>query len=309
VTRSRAIRIALYALAGLVAAAIAGVVAAAFLAHSDSGGGLTSSLAVAAQPAAGTPPAPPPGALVLAREDGDLAVALAVQRGRPLRLTATVLAQSGGGADGLHVSFRLPGHAPIDATPCGPGCYTASADVPLPRSVSVVANGAPARFALPPSWGSGAAFVHRATRAFDGLRSVVYLERLASSPTLKLVTLWRLQAPDRVAYTIRHGSRAVVIGDRRWDKAQGGQWVPSAASPLDIPEAPWGTAITNAHVLERSGDTVVASWFNPDVPAWFTASFDAHKALPRTLSMVAAAHFMHHDYLEFNRPLEIRPPR
>src|SRR5262249_12455254 len=156
----------------------------AFLVHSDSGGGLASSLPVAAKPAAGTPPAPPRGALVLAREDGDLAVALAVQRGRPLRLTATVLSQNGGGADGLEASFRLPGHAPHDATPCGHGCYTASADVPLPRSVTVVANGSPTRFALPAKWGNGTSFVRRATRAFDGLRSVVYLERLASTPTV-----------------------------------------------------------------------------------------------------------------------------
>jgi hypothetical protein len=307
VKTGRGLRFVLFSLAGLAAAAVVGVVAAAFLAKGGSGSGPAALVGTVA-PAVKTPPAPPAGALVLAREDGKLAVALAVQRVRPLRLTATVLAPTGGGADGLDVSFRVPGHIALRGQPCGSGCYAASAPIPLPRSVTVVAGGSPARFDLPASWSNGTGFLRRATRAFDGARSVVYRERLATSPTLRLVTLWQVEAPNRMAYAIRNGSRAVVIGERRWDKAQGGRWVRSTVSPLDIPTAPWGSRITNAHVLARHGDTIVASWFDPDVPAWFTATFDARKALPRTLSMTAAAHFMHHDYLEFNRPLAISPP-
>jgi hypothetical protein len=309
VTTRRVARFALFSLAGLAAAAVAGMVAAAFVVSGGSGGGLaTTPKVVAAAPAPGRPPSPPAGALVLAGEDGALAVALAVQRGRPLRLRATVLAATGGGDDGLDVSFRLPGHGPLRGEPCGSGCYAASAAVATPRSVTVRASGKSIRFALPATWSDGTGLLRRATRAFEGLRSVVYLERLASSPTARLVTLWRLEAPDRVAYAIRHGSQAVVIGGYRWDKARGGRWVRSTASPLDVPIPVWGTRITNAHVLERRGGTVVASWFNPDVPAWFTARFDARTALPRTLEMTAAAHFMHHRYLGFNRPLGIRPP-
>ena len=52
----------------------------------------------------------------------------------------------------------------------------------------------------------------------------------------------------------------------------------------------------------------MVSLLNRSIPAWFTISLD-RKLLPRSLDMTAAAHFMHHDYLSFNRPLRIEPPR
>src|SRR5262249_5492578 len=55
------------------------------------------------------PPAPPDGALVLARRAGTLAVGLAVERPPDATLTASVLAPSGGGFSGLPVAFRLGG--------------------------------------------------------------------------------------------------------------------------------------------------------------------------------------------------------
>jgi hypothetical protein len=99
------------------------------------------------------------------------------------------------------------------------------------------------------------------------------------------------------------------VGPRRWDRARaGGRWQPSSISPLDLPAAPWGEQETNAYLLERHGDVDVVAWANPSIPAWFTARLDRRTALPRSMTMTAAAHFMHHRYLEFNRPLGIRPP-
>jgi non-ribosomal peptide synthetase component F len=48
---------------------------------------------------------------------------------------------------------------------------------------------------------------------------------------------------------------------------------------------------------------------NPTTPAWFTASIDRRTYQTLRLRMTAAAHFMQHRYVEFDRPLAIRPPR
>ena len=53
----------------------------------------------------------------------------------------------------------------------------------------------------------------------------------------------------------------------------------------------------------------VVSFANPTTPAWFTAWIDRSTYRPLRLRMTAAAHFMTHDYLAFNRPLRLTPPR
>jgi len=137
---------------------------------------------------------------------------------------------------------------------------------------------------------------------------------MANASRIQLVsaleTLWRIEAPNRLEYRIRGGAQAVVVGGRRWDRTSAdGAWRESAISPLALPAPPWGRRATNAHLLRREGGVDVVSWANPSIPAWFTARLDRRTALPRSLRMTAAAHFMRHTYLEFNRPLSIRPPR
>lgn len=245
------------------------------------------------------PPPPPVGAIVLAQEAGRRAVAIAV---RPGRVSATVLAPSGGGEDGLHVS--LNGTA---ATPCGHGCY--AANVPSARRVLVAIDGRAVVFRLPRTARRADALVRRATRVFESLRSVVYRESLASSPTNRIFTTWELQAPDRLAYAISDGVRAVVIGGVRWDRTGNGPWRKSQTSPLQVPRTTWGTYVLDAHVLVEDGPVAVVSWANPGIPAWFTVRFDRRTLRPLDLKMTAAAHFMHQRYLAFNRLPRIRPPR
>jgi hypothetical protein len=187
------------------------------------------------------------------------------------------------------------------------GCYRADTRV-RGGAVRVRVGRETATFDVPNVPRPAQTFVRRATRAFSNLRSVVFREHLASGPKLAIDTLWRLVAPNRMTYAIRGGSDAVVIGAHRWDRAPGGPWQPSTISPLELPAPPWGTRIVDAHLLSRDGDTVLVSWANPAIPAWFVGRFDARTALPQTLSMTAAAHFMLHHYLSFNRPVAIRPP-
>jgi hypothetical protein len=256
------------------------------------------------------PPPPPRGALVLGGESGSRAVALAVT---PRRLTATVLSPDGGPLSGLKVSF-VAGSRVVQAHPCGAGCYSARA----PRASRVVvrpSGSKPVVFDLPAKPRPGTAIVARAARVTRALQSLVYVESLRSGPKGGLLTTWELQAPDELEYRIRGGASAIVLGERRWDRDRAGApWRRSQQLPaLRVPQPAWGSLATNAYVLREGrvdGRPVwVVSFANPNTPAWFTAWVDRSTYRPLRLHMTAAAHFMTHRYLEFNRPLAIRPPR
>ncbi len=255
-------------------------------------------------------PPPPAGELVLGGESGSRAVALAVGRGR---LTATVLSPEGGPLSGLAVSFRA-GSRVIKTAACGDGCYSAAA--PRAGRVEVRQSGSrPVVFRVPATAPPAAAIVARAARVTRKLRSLVYVESLRSGPTGGLLTTWRLQAPNQVEYRIRGGASAVVLGTRRWDRDRSGaKWRRSQQlPPLRVPQPAWGSRATNAHLLGETrvdGRPVwIVSFVNPSTPAWFTTWIDRTTYRPLRLHMTAAAHFMTHRYLEFDRPLAIRPPR
>jgi hypothetical protein len=252
---------------------------------------------------------PPRGAVVVARESGSRAVALAVGHGR---LTATVLAGSGEPDTGLPVLFRVGGRT-VKASSCGDGCYTAAA--PAAQRVDVLlGSGAPVSFDVPAHSRPADAIVRRASRVFRGLRSLVYTESLRSSPKVGLLTTWKMQAPDQVSYKISNGASAVVIGNRRWDRSKpSAKWVESEQAPkLQVPAPTWGNLAVNAHVLGTAtiaGRAVwVVSFVNPSVPAWFTAWIDRGNYRTLRLRMTAASHFMFHRYVAFDRKLAITPP-
>jgi copper transport protein len=263
-------------------------------------------------------PTPPRDVVTFARQSRELAVALAVRPGRPLGLVATIIGQSGGGVDGLNVELVAanPGHrASALARTCGHGCYTTSLRVSQPTVFEVDIAGAgrlrSVAFPVPGAWppAPGTAFLRRATRAFRGLSSVVYQERLASRPGNAIETTWKLLAPDRLEYSIRGGAGGIVIGGTRWDRpAPEAAWQRSEATPVEQPFPPWGTRMADVRVLRTTGSKVTLSWLDPQVPAWFTGTFDRRTGLPRELRMTAAAHFMRHRYLAYNRAIRIEPP-
>ena len=256
------------------------------------------------------PPPPPRGALVLGGESGSRAVALAVGK---RRLTATVLSPDGGPLSGLKVSFAT-GSKVVPAGPCGLGCYSAPA--PRPAHVQVRLSGSkPVDFEIPARARPAAAIVARAALATRKLKSLVYVESLRSGPTGGLLTTWTMKAPNEVEYRIRGGADAIVIGTRRWDRDRAGApWRRSQQLPaLRVPLPAWGARATNAYVLRETSvggrPAWVVSFANPSTPAWFTAVIDRATYRPLQLHMTAAAHFMTHRYLEFDRPLTIEPPR
>ena len=264
-------------------------------------------------------PAPPPGAVVYSRQLGQDALALAIvpRRGSAL-LHASVVSGQGVGVSGLDVSFRLEG-ASARATACGRGCYRTTLPVSgRPAAVEVSVRGpSPAdwRVALPAAWPppDGTALVRRAGRVWRALDSVSFFETLGSGTGTVVASRWQLQAPNRLAYQVKGGWAAVIVGARRWDRAPGrARWVESPQSPLTQPVPTW-VAVRDAHVLGpvtvQGRPAWLVSFYDPVTPAWFTVAID--RATGRTLDvhMVATAHFMHDTYGAFNSTAPITPPR
>jgi hypothetical protein len=309
------------ALLGIGAVLVVGFVAGALvLTRTGSGHGSavdTTRLNVASTGSVTEPPPPPRGALVLAHEAGERAVALAVERGSRPRLTATVLSSSGGGEPGLRLAFRLGRGAPVlVGHSCGRGCYTARVPPGAAlRRVEVLLAGRRIAFRIPKAARPAARIVARATRVFRGLRSLVFVESLRSGPSGGIVTTWSLAAPDRVAYRIHGGASAVVIGRTRWDRdTPDAPWRRSAQlPPLQVPQPAWGDVAVDAHVIGTAhvaGRPVwVVTFTNPTTPAWFTAWIDRRSYRTLQLRMTASSHFMFHRYESFDRPLRIRPPK
>jgi hypothetical protein len=168
-------------------------------------------------------------------------------------------------------------------------------------------------FTIPRRTEPGSALVRKARQAYASLHSLVIHERLASSTRDRITTLWQIVAPDSLTYRTSAGSRAVVIGAERWDANGKGPLVRSAQSPLQLPGAQWGPRWLNARALgwTRVGRrrARLVSFFDPQLPGWFEMALEPRTNRPLELEMTAAAHFMHHLYTDFNRPVRIVPPR
>jgi hypothetical protein len=285
---------------------------------------LAASTALAAPPTVPVPghpafPAPPRGAIVFSRQLGSDALALGVvpQTGRVL-LQASVLGGQGTGVRGLGVTFTVA-KTSRQATPCGSGCYRAVVETrarPAAVTVAVRRSRTTTRWhvTIPPAHSArdAAELLARAGHVWRSLRSVSFTEALASSPRPPLRSSWQLQAPDRVAYQVRGGWAAVIIGERRWDRSPGkANWVESPQTRLTQPVPSWG-AVTDAYLLGRTRVRGRSAWklsfFDPRTPAWFTVALDAKTLHTLDVWMIATAHFMHDSYSAFNATAPIVAP-
>ena len=308
------------ALPVLAAVGLIGLLIVVFPAGSDDS---TAPAGTAQSPAPREPsfPAPPRDAVVFAREDGANALALAVG---PNAVQASVVGPEGTGVSGLPLSFAVTTPTglviPAEGTPCGPGCYSADVATAMPRRVAVaVGRGTQQRrfpFVLPRPWPppDATALVRRSGRAWRRLKTLVWRERLASSPDRVLRTIYSAVAPSSLSYRIAGGPQAVVIGRRRWDRASPtASWQRSSQVPPLRQPVPFWSAVRNAHVvgsgIVRGRPVWRVTFFDPRTPAWFSLALDKQTLRTFELRMVATAHFMHHVYGPFNAPLTLEPPR
>ncbi|MGI8422244.1 MAG: hypothetical protein ACR2MU_08320, partial [Gaiellaceae bacterium] len=237
--------------------------------------------------------------LVLGRRSSARAVTLA-RRGH--ELTITVIGGDGLGVDGLDVIA-----ATSSARPCGSGCYRTTLRT-VPRTVDVFVDGALVDFPIPANPRPAAAIVRRVTATIRSATSVAYRERLSSGTGKALDTLWREESPNRYSYAIRRGPSAIVIGSRRYDKT-GKRWIPGPQQPLPFPATQWKGPVTNAFLLHQDARTQDVVMLDRGIPAWFTLHIDRRTGRLRSLEMIATAHFMRHDYLGYDEPRRIFPPR
>lgn len=264
-------------------------------------------------------PTPPAGAVVFSREDRADALALGlVAHGSRLLAQVSLLGPEGNGATGLRVEIGVSG-ASRRASVCGPGCYRAS--LPLQSrgmtvSVDIRGGGATTRWRvrLPTRWPmSAATLMARAGAVWRALRSLSYVDRLASGPGEEVTSDWQVVAPDRLAYEVEHGSDAIIIGDKRWDRPPGGAWSESPQDPPLTQPLPFWVSVKDAHLLGAgrfAGLPVwIVSFFDPSTPAWFEVELDKSTLHTLDLRMITTAHFMHDTYSAFDGPPEVNPPR
>ncbi len=274
------------------AIAIAGiVVAVAFLTELRPG---TDAPAAAAAPhvVPQPPTLPSASAVVAARELGTLAVAVAREPGRA---TVTLVGPDATGVDGRAV--RVGG---VPAVSCGAGCYRAASADTGPLRVSV--EGRILTFALPLHAPGAARLLARVERAYRASRTIVFDETLASTPSNATTTRFTIVAPHRMSFRTRGGPAGIVIGDRRWDRANArSRWVPSSQTPLDVTQPYWSKP-TNAHLV--APDTI--TFLDRSIPAWFRVTLVGGR--PSVQHMTAAAHFMTDRYVGFDVPAEVSPP-
>jgi len=284
-----------------LAAGVSALALALLLLH-DTPGPVSSAPAVpvAAAPAAPQPsfPAPPAGAVVFSREAGPNALALAVTASS---VQVSVVGQQGNGVSGLAVTVN--GRA---TAACGTGCYRAA--VAHAHDVSVHVGTTSWRVVVPSDARDASAIVARAGHVWRSLKTVAFSDRLGSDATHVVVSEWRAVAPDRLAYRIRDGYQAVIVGGKRWDRAPHGKWIESTqTAPVTQPVPVWQSA-TDAHVVREIGATLWVTFFDPKTPAWFEITVDARTLRTLDLRMIATAHFMHERYRSFDAPLSIMPP-
>ena len=261
-------------------------------------------------------PSPPPGALVLAREAGTSALGLAIVPGAAQSLVrVSVLGGDGSPASGLDVALTA-GKSTTKLPACAAGCYQAEvATSTLAGRVTVSLGASRYGFALPAPLRlpDGTATVARAGVVWRGLKTLVWHERLAASPTEALNTVYKAVAPDQLAYTISNRSSAIIIGLRRWDQpTPTAKWTRSIQNPPVHQPVPFWAGVSDARVI---GSGVVGgrpvweiTFFDPLTPAWFDAKIDKQNGRTLRLGMTAVAHFMRHVYGPFNAPFRLHPP-
>ena len=230
------------------------------------------------------PPEPPPGAFVEGAQAGKYAVGIAWLHGK---VTVTVVDPNGGAAKERAV-----------ASVAG-------------RHVNVAVAGLQLHFTVPAKLVSAQAALVRARRLYDTAPAVTIRERLSSQPGTVQVSVFHERAPDRFAFTIVSstdkqdaGERGIVIGKRRWTRiGTTAPWQLTPQGVIFVPNAYWGAEARNAYYV--GPDTL--TFYDPQVRAWYHLRLDS-SGRPRELTMVAEAHFMHHDY-SFQSPPISPPPR
>jgi hypothetical protein len=258
-------------------------------------------------------PQPPAAPLrtgpVAAEQAADIAVGL--QRTSPTDARVTLLAPSGASlpsalvlVDG-HVAFPCPGVQDVCFTAAVPrGTRPVPVQVRRPGRRPVTAT-----VQLPPARApDGSHLLEQATQNFRDLRSLRVLNILESSPGHAVTTHFTVQAPDRLAFAVRGGASARIIGTTRWDRQPGRDWIRSEAPRSKVPDAFWAPGAEAVYVAGQDRTTSVLTLVLPNGPTFFRLWVDRATQQVVRLRMITAAHFMSEREYDQNRAPPVVPP-
>ena len=258
-------------------------------------------------------PQPPAAPLrtgpVAAEQASDIAVGL--QRTSPTDARVTLLAPSGASLPSTLV--LVDGHVAFPCTGVQGVCFTAAVPRgPRPVPVQVRRPGRPpvtATVQLPPARApDGSRLLQQATQNFRDLHSLRVLNILESSPGHAVTTHFTVQAPDRLAFAVRGGASARIIGTTRWDRQPGRDWVRSEAPRSKVPDAFWAPGAEAVYVAGQDRTTSVLTLVLPNGPTFFRLWVDRATQQVVRLRMITAAHFMSEREYDQNRAPPVVPP-
>jgi copper transport protein len=246
---------------------------------------------------------------VAAEQASDLAVGL--QRTSPTDARVTVLAPSGAALPTALVV--VDGHVALPCTGVQGVCFSATVPRgPRPIPVQVRRPGRPpvtATVRLPPAGApDGTNLLDGATQNFRDLHSLRVLNILESSPGHAVTTHFTVQAPDRLAFAVRGGASARIIGTTRWDRQPGRDWVRSEAPRSKVPDAFWAPGAEAVYVAGQDGTTTELTLVLPGGPTFFRLWVDRATDQVVRLRMITAAHFMSEREYDQNRAPPVEPP-
>ena len=297
-----------------VAVVVAGVVLAAVLLSRGSEAQPTRSRAATGPPSVLSPKF---HGLALAGHDSDVLVGLGLHAGGPIDVV--VIPSDERPIDPPDVRVAVAGRtlSGSGASACGEHCLRfrpsvlAGARRALTVEVAQPARTVRVRFDLPARMPPRAdALVRRARERMLRLHSLTMEETLGSGLGKTVESSWSFHAPDRMRYAIAGGSRAVVIGTRRWDSGPRG-WTPSSTTRLRIPAYPWertqDARLLGGATLAGTPVRLVATRTAGAFPTWFVLSVTADGRVLRS-QMQTTAHFMTDRYGAFDAGPPIQPP-
>jgi copper transport protein len=253
--------------------------------------------------------APVPTGPVAAEQASDLAVGL--QRTSATAARVTVLAPSGSAVPGALV--LVGGHVALPCAGAKGVCFSALVPRgPRPVPVQVRRPGQPpvtATVQLPPfDARDGTKILDAASRNFRDLQSLRVLNVLESRPGHAVTTDFVVQAPDRLAFSVRGGASARIIGTTRWDRDPGRDWVRSPAPRSKVPDAFWAPGAEAVYVAGSDRETTQLTLVLPSGPTFFRLWIDRSTQQVVRLRMITAAHFMREREYDQNRAPPVVPP-
>lgn len=220
-----------------------------------------------------------------------------------------------------------PVRAPVtvqgaDQTSCGAGCVEFAGARGDALRVALRERGRTYIAKLPARWqldGTARArrLLEQAQKEMRRLRSLRQSEHVSSGPGASAVTEYRLEAPNRMAWSTSTGAKRVVVGDTQWMAWPGQNRWERGRTGLGEPFAVrrwfrWTPYAQHIRLLdersERGRRVVELALFDPGTPAWTRLTVDARSRRVVRERAITKAHFTTQRYHAFDEPVTIRIP-